>query len=165
MANHIKKDFSLYQHIIQTTPQNIFSNKRKMLAHWCASVEKELIEQAIPLTLFVGFQQLDYFVPVMKRYQLIAQTADYVFVFGEPSDKVVPIANLTYVYLSPDDKLRNEWFLIAHHKDYSRAIIAYETTPPNTPHEDRVFTGVLTNDFNNTEPIYQTLMTEVDSII
>ena len=165
MAVYINQNFSVYQHILPDTSRNIFSNNGQMLAHWCASIEKEIINQSIPLTLFVGFQKLDHFVPMMERYKSIAQVANHVYVFGEPSEKVKAIPNITYVHLAHHAQLRNEWFLVAYHKDYARALIALETTPSQKPHHERTFKGVLTSDAEMILPIYQQLTERVSPLV
>lgn len=165
VAIQLDQNFSVYQYIEHAGIQNIFSDNRKLLAHWCQSIESTIIEQSLPLTLFACFQELDYFVPVMERYKLIAKFARHVFIFGVPSGSVCTIPNITYVPLSSVDQLRNEWFLIAHHGDYSRALIALEKTPLNTPHHERRFDGVLTSDTNVIAPIFKALEQQMEPFL
>lgn len=161
----IDKDFSVYDAFSHDRVLNIFSDRRQMLGRWCASIENAVTHDAIHTTVFAGFQQLEYMLPVMERYERMAKNSNKIYIFGQPYEDMPSIENITYVHLQPDHQLCKEWFLVVHHPLYSRALIALETSPPNTPHKDRMFKGLLTNDVSMIEPIHQKLYEQVNSSV
>lgn len=138
-------NFSTYYAINPLSIQNIFSERRYMLANWSEGIESYLIASQLKTDMFVGFQQLQYFGPVFKRYQQIAKYAR-VWVFGEPNAEYPPVEGITYIHLNAEDELTHEWFVIIDHPQNGRMLVARETTENGTPHPERMFRGVLTND-------------------
>ncbi len=161
----VEQNFSVYHQFIATRPVNIFSERRRMLARWCTSIERTVQVERFQTSVFAGFQQLSFFLPVAERYMAIAQRGNNVYVFGTPHDDLPQVDNLHFVHLKPDDQLVNEWFLVAHHSLYSRALIALETSTPGTPHKDRTFTGALTNDARMIAPVFYSLKSVVGESI
>ncbi len=154
-------DFSVYRLFNATTPVDIFTERRRQLARWCATIEEAVIEQPAKLTIFAAFQELRYFFPVAKRYLRMADRGHTIYAFGEPTDNLPVHQNLHFVYLQPYDALRKEWFLVANTAAYSRALLALEVTPSGTPHRDRTYTGTLTSNSTLVEKAYLQLMQQV----
>ncbi len=143
-AGKISRRFSVYREVSRATTVNIFTDKRNMLAAWCANIEKTVLAAEFTTTLFASFQQLEFFLPVADRYLALAEKGNTLYVFGEPYADLPQAKNLHYVHLHPYDALRKEWFLVAKHDTYTRALISVEISNPGTPHKDRTFTGALT---------------------
>jgi DICT domain-containing protein len=157
MQNHVPQ-FSVYnQFMDHSNDIDIFSEKRRMLALWCANIERTIVSQRIAAShVFACFQQLDYFLPVIDRYRDMTQYVEHIWVFGTPSQKAkLPnIKGIHYIELDQSDILTQEWFLLVNHPIYSRSLSAIETTPPNTPHSKRSFKGILSSNPAMIEPVY-----------
>ena len=154
--------YSLYEHIqTKQGKGQFFSERRNLLAVWCASIEKATLSQQIEKPIFAGFQQLSYFLPVKERYVHLASHGNPIYIFGQHDTEMPKIANLRYVHLEPQDRLCQEWFLIVNEDHYARALVARETSAPNTPHRDRTFEGVIFNRSEMIDTIHQSLMTVV----
>jgi len=147
---------------------DIFSEKRRMLALWCANIERTVVEQRLQTGhVFASFQQLDFFLPVIDRYRRMTEFVDNVWVFGTPSqNKDIPnIEGINYVYLDDADVLTQEWFLIVNHPNYSRSLSALETTAPGTPHKDRTYKGILSSNPTVVTPVFDRLMAEFVQVV
>lgn len=146
METNIDPQLSLYSLINRGTisPQNIFAERRNVLARWCRTIEMRINEERLNTNVYANFQQLEYFGPVFPRYQKMAQVTKNIFIFGEPNATYEPVDNIHYVALSQNDQLVREWFLLVNHERYAEAVVAQEVTPPGTPHKDRMFKGIMT---------------------
>ena len=141
----IDRDFSLYKLVQDLQPPKLFTVKRHVLAKWCAKIEMEALEQDITPAVFAGFQLLEFYLPVRQRFEDLTTISNYMAIFGQPYEALPDYDKIDVVYLSPEDQLRREWFLIICHEDFMRAIVALEITEPGTPDQDRVFEGIRTN--------------------
>lgn len=156
--------FSVYNLFVeQGRALDIFSEQRRMLALWCANIERTIIRQELKSGhVFASFQQLDFFLPVLERYRKMTEFIDNIWVFGIPSkDQNFPqLDGVNYIYLEEEDVLTQEWFLIVNHPTYSRSLSALETTSPGTPHKDRTYKGILSSEPTVITPVYEKLMDE-----
>jgi len=155
---------SLYSLVEHTSPNNIFTGNRELLAQLSASIEKAVIDRHIKSPIFVGFQQLRYFGPVYERYKCVANTSKAVWVFGMPDAVYPDVENIHYIELGPEHPLKREWFVVINDRHYKRALIAEEVSPDGTPHENRAFDGVLTSDPIVVDLMYQHLLAVVETI-
>jgi DICT domain-containing protein len=156
MSFAVDTGFSLYELIDRTNTRNIFSERPNMLASWCKMMENAVVDFRLDARVYAGFQQIRRLERVFPRYQKMAQYSE-VYVFGEPDAQFPAVENMQYVNLHPLDELTREWFLIVDDPKYARALIARETTPPGTPRNDRVFEGVLINDWGKVRVIRREL--------
>lgn len=161
MNKYINSDFSVYDLFTgNSLGVDIFSDRRRMLAKWCAMIEKTIIREALTGSqIFVGFQQLEYFLPVFERYQQIAQLGNTIWVFGQDRESFTPptTENINYIDLHPNDSLIKEWFLLVHHGVYSRSLSAIEISAPNTPHSLREFRGILSSNPKLIQEVHATV--------
>ncbi|MBI1256813.1 MAG: hypothetical protein GC204_05035 [Chloroflexi bacterium] len=146
-------DFSLYDLIDWHNVSSIFTERRSLLAHWSATIEKTVIERRLAADVVAGFQSLDRITPILPRYQQLATVAHSLTVFGTPSNS--NLSGLKICALHPGDRLVQEWFLIVRHPDYNRALIARELD-----HEPRCFHGILTSDPAQVER-FQAVLTQL----
>lgn len=146
MIEMIDESFSVYSLVNRLNVQNIFTEKRRVLAFWSRTIETVMIEQHLRADVYAGFQQLEFFGPVYERYRQMARCARRLWVFGEPNAEYAPVDNMNIAALGPRHKLTGEWFLVINHNDYWRALVAQELTPPGTPHKERTFKGILSHD-------------------
>ncbi len=156
--------FSVYEIFMKNRPLNIFSEQPKLLAQWCAVIEDMIIQESFNVTVFAGFQQLEYFLPVVERYKKIAEVAKNIYIFGKSHPDMPNIDKLHYVHLHPDDQLCKEWFLVIQHDTYTRSLAALDMSEVDTPNSKRVFKGILTNDSEVIAPAHQQLMQQVSKI-
>jgi len=155
---------SLYSLVEHASPHNIFTGDRQTLARLSARIEMDVIDKRISAPLFAGFQQLQYFAPVLERYKKVAQTSKDVWVFGMLDASYPEVANIHYIELGACHPLKREWFVVVNDKHYKRALIAEEVTPENTPHANRLFDGVITTDPIIVDLMYQHLLAVVETI-
>lgn len=146
MAHQIDSQFSVYNLINWRNIYNIFTERRKLLAHWSKSIEESVIQQELETRVFASFQQMRYIKPVLPRYHQMYKTTKHIYVFGVPAPEDPPLNQFECVHLQDDDNLTKEWFLVVSHPRYHRALVAQEITPLGTPHRQRLFRGVLTSD-------------------
>jgi DICT domain-containing protein len=139
-------DFSLYALIDRTSVHNIFMDTAQMLAHWCKLIEQKIIDQAVPATVYAGFQEFEHFNRVLPRYHAIVSVGASVVVIGEADAPIAKVAGITPVAIDSDHAIRDEWFVIVNDPRYVHALIARETTPRDTPRKQRLYQGVLTSD-------------------
>ncbi len=161
-AEALPKHYSIYRQFPNVAYMNIFTEQRHLLARWCADMEKDLLAQPFSTTVFAAFQQLEYFLPVADRYLQLAEKGNTLYVFGEPYPTLPQHENLHYVFLMPQHALRKEWFLIIHHADYARALIAQEISPHGTAHRHRTFKGALTSDVDMVSAAHDNLLHAVN---
>lgn len=135
-------DFSVYDLLDPNSVMNIFTEKPHILAFWSHRIERAVVDYQLQGDMFVGFQKLSRFLPVMHHYEHIAQSARRIWIFGE-ADVPVPrmCDQIRFVTLSPDDALSREWFMVVHAPVFTRALVAREITS-----DKRLYEGVLTSD-------------------
>ncbi|MDX1995281.1 MAG: DICT sensory domain-containing protein [bacterium] len=142
----LDSSFSVYGLVNQFSIHNIIASDIRLLTHWSHQIEVQAREKALPVDFFAAFQQLHHFLSVSQHYQALAATARSVTIFGEPDVFVPSYAGIQVVALHRHAVLAREWFVIAAHPTFARAVIARETTPPGTPRQKRLFEGILTSD-------------------
>jgi len=156
--------FSVYNLFVeQGQSLDIFSEQRRMLALWCANIERTIIQQELKTAhVFASFQQLDFFLPVLDRYRQMTAFVDNIWIFGIPSlNRDFPqLDGINYIYLEEADVLTQEWFLVVNHPRYSRSLSALETTSSGTPHKDRTYKGILSSVPGVITPVFDKLMSE-----
>jgi hypothetical protein len=119
-------NISLFDLIDLTKIEHIFSEDAQILEMWLQAIEKCLIESDAPARVYVGAQSLRCFLPLLAKYQQIAQHAD-VYVFAEADGGTLPEGvNITWIPLHRGDKLCSERFVIVSQAHYPRALIAQE---------------------------------------
>ncbi len=159
---------SVYNQFITGGHQlDIFSEKRRMLAMWCANIEKTVVNQEIgAMNVFAGFQHLEFFLPVLDRYKAMTSYVENIWIFGTaPKQQTLPdIKGINYVYLEDEDVLVQEWFLLVHHPLYSRSLSALETTEPGTPHSKRTYKGILSSDPKVIEPVFNNMLDKITTV-
>lgn len=162
--HNLSSQFSVHKLFVeQGRTLNIFSEQRRMLALWCANIERTIIAQQLTSAhVFAGFQQLEFFLPVMGRYKEMTNFVENIWIFGTDSQRqnLPLIDGIRYVRLDDHDALTQEWFLIVNHPTYSRSLSALETTLPGTPHKDRTYKGVLSTDPKIIVPVHNKLVSE-----
>lgn len=157
----VDPNFSVYEIFMKDRPLNIFSEQPKLLAQWCAVIEDMIIQESFNITIFAGFQNLQYFLPVVERYRRMAEVAKNVYIFGKSHPDMPNIDKLHYVCLNPEDQLCKEWFLVIQHDTYTRSLAALDISEDDTPRSQHIFKGVLTNDSEIIASAYQQLMKQI----
>jgi len=125
------------------------------------SIEDTTLVDRVPTRIYAGFQRMSKFIPQVKRYNGIAQSAEQVYVFGVPDAPVPDLPNITYVYLEEDATLANEWFLISRGNDYASALVTQEKTRFSDPDHLRRFQGIWTFDIDIINVLDQWLLNTV----
>lgn len=142
----IDPTFSIYQLVERRQTEGILLNRRETMSRISHVIEGHVLDQPADMQVYAGFQYLSRFLPQMKRYRKMAQSAKHIYVFGVPDILPPAIDNLTYIELKPEDALAKEWFILAYGKDYQCALATEELTSFHDPDEERVFKGVWTFD-------------------
>jgi DICT domain-containing protein len=159
----VDPNFSVYDTFMKIRPLNIFSEHPKMLHKWCSIIEDKIIQESFNIKVFAGFQQLEYFLPIVERYKKIAEVAQNVYIFGKPYADMPTIDKLHYVHLKPEDQLSKEWFLVIKHESYTRSLASLNMSEDDTPRSHRIFKGVLTSDSAIIDVAYQQLLQQVST--
>ena len=120
-------------------------NHRKTMSWLSRAIELTALQATGPLRIFSGFQSMQFFLPVMKRYTKLAERAE-VFIYGYPDIVPPPIPGLRYIKLEQDDPLVKEWFIVANSPDFCNALVTEDEAGLSVPHNQRRFKGLLTYD-------------------
>lgn len=157
----LKKDtfcmpnFSVFNLVDQHSIRNIFAARTDILLKWSYNIENNIIKRKLPASLYVGFQNLSKVTPVMPRYKKLVSTRTEIVAFGTPAHTKHYLSGIRYVEVPPASPLAQEWFVVAHHPNFSRALIAREICPES--HENRIFEGVLLTDPKHVKRISQAI--------
>jgi hypothetical protein len=140
----IDPTFSVYHLVQRTQQQKHFIRHRQTMLQISFAVEDAVLEAGRSTRLFAGFQQLSKFLPQVERYRKLATTVESIYVFGIADVEPPPIDKVTYVRVSPDDRLSKEWFVACYGRNYSSILATEEITKITDPEEKRLFNGVWT---------------------
>lgn len=146
MSLTVPQEFSVFDLVDWQNVRNIFIKQRPMLAYYCKQIELQVVEHGSAVDVYAGFQRLVRVKPVLPRYRQMADNGANVAVFGQPGEGDPSLTGMRRVVLNERNALIHEWFLVARHPDFNRALIALEIGEPDWPHEQRTFRGVLTSD-------------------
>jgi hypothetical protein len=142
----INQDFSVYELIEKRSASNIFLTNESHMIHFSRIIERDILLCQLNCSVYVGIQSLSHLIPIIDRYQQIAQVAEGVYVFGVADMTVPQLPSLNLVLLSPDLKLSREWFIVVNHPDYARVLSAREIGASSNEHSERTFKAILTSD-------------------
>ncbi len=116
---------SLFALVKNQNENRMSVNHRKTMSWLSRSIEMTALKATGPVRIFSGFQSMQFFMPVLKRYSDLAQSGK-VFVYGYP-DVIPPLDNgITYVRLDEDDPLVKEWFVVVNSPDFCIALVTEE---------------------------------------
>jgi DICT domain-containing protein len=147
---------SLYETVKHSSTERITVAHRKTMSWLSRAIELTALNASRPMQIFSGFQSMQFFLPVAKRYSELAQHAD-VYVFGFPDVTPPLIKNVHYIPLAKDDPLVLEWFIVVKSPNFSNALVTQDQTGLDTPHARRVFRGMLTYDLHEVNALTQML--------
>ncbi len=120
-----------------------FVERESFICHTTtASVEYAslMIENAVLLRtnragrVYAGVEKMSALQPIIDRYMRMADVSESVYLFGQDDWRPPRHPNIRLITLKEDFRLAREWFVIAHSKSLSCAIVAFdeagmETTP------------------------------------
>lgn len=138
---NIDPEFSVYQLAKRRSNISMVISRRQTMSKVSYIIEESTRTDGVDNIIFASFQYMSKFIPQIHRYQGIAKNAKHVYVFGVPDVKVPAIDNVTYVPISPDDKLAKEWFVVSHGADFSTALVTEELSNFHDPDDQRQFNG------------------------
>lgn len=138
---NIDSDFSVYKLAQRREDISMVISRRLTMSKVSYIIEETTRTDGVGNIIFASFQYMSKFIPQMKRYREIARNAKHVYVFGVPDVPLPAIDNITYVELSPDDKLAKEWFVVSHGVDFSTALVTEELSNFYDPDDQRRFNG------------------------
>jgi len=154
--------FSVYDlYTKQKESTEIFYEKRRVFADWCANVERTIVQYELNIDhVFVSFQSFDYFMSVRERYQQMAEYVDNIWIFGTPAETATlpKVKSIHYVHLQAEDNIASEWFLIVNHPTFARSLSAIETPNDDMPKDERYYRAILTDDKERIQPVYDQLL-------
>ncbi|NDJ55248.1 MAG: hypothetical protein GYB68_19425 [Chloroflexi bacterium] len=106
--------FSLFQHIKAVVGDQVQSIKatKATLVHMSHAMEDVVLRNAIPALMFTGFQESTYWKQETARYRELAKVAKQITIFAGKPLPPDSENTLLQVTLEPDDKLRQEWFVL-----------------------------------------------------
>jgi DICT domain-containing protein len=142
----IGPDLSVYALVERTPTERMVSNHRRTMLIASHEIENAVIVDKVRARVFAGFQRMSHFLPQIKRYRLLAENAESVYVFGVMDAELPSIRNVHYVPLAENDQLAKEWFVLVDSPDYYSLLTTEETSKAATPPDERVFWGVWSYD-------------------
>ncbi|HEY9153419.1 MAG TPA: DICT sensory domain-containing protein [Anaerolineales bacterium] len=102
----------------------------------------------------VSFQYFSRLAAQLKRYELVAQASNGLWLYGVPDAPLPALTNTTYIDTS-GTPLENYWFVTAYGPGLSATLLAEEITPAQRlPGEPRIYEGFYTFE---TDIAYQVL--------
>ncbi len=121
--------FSLFKLIHQQFNHNAPAIRctKATLVHLSHTLEDLVLSQNIPALFFMGPQEHSQWRQEQERYQKLAQVAQQVWVFSSAHVTPPNEANFTQITLSPDDPLRQEWFLVILSKPLALVLCAEDS--------------------------------------
>lgn len=142
----INPEVSLFDLVDASGGQQLFTNHRASLVRISYEIENGILNGAAGTRIFAGFQKLSFFLPHQQRYQRMTELAESIWVFGVPDVPPPNIPGVNYILLSDEDRLTQEWFLVAEGPDYFSALVAKDLSGFETPNPQRLFNGIWTFD-------------------
>ncbi len=112
-------------------------------------LEATVLKNRLPAMVFTGFQQSKYWQEEIQRYRELAELTHSLCVFSGPvtqaqNEKDGQEIDMVVVRLTPDDALRQEWFLIVLTKDFSVLLCGLDRLEPTEREADRLFDTIIT---------------------
>mgnify|MGYP000057317860 CR=1 FL=1 len=157
----IDPGFSVYQLVKRLYNGPMELRSRRLMTHISHTIEDTIRVDHKRSRLFSGFQRFSKFLGQERRYRQIAAYAESVYVFGVNDVSLPPIPRVTYVPLSPGDRLSQEWFVLAAGPGFGSALCAVETTRITDPDHLRAFNGLWTFDADMVDILQEWLSSAV----
>ncbi|MGQ9889205.1 MAG: DICT sensory domain-containing protein [Aggregatilineales bacterium] len=157
----IDPDFSVYQLVKRLYNGPMELHTRRIMTQISYTIEDMIRVDQQHNRLFSGFQLFSKFLPQEQRYRQIAAYAESVYVFGVDDVCLPSIPRITYVPLSPSDRLSKEWFVLSAGPAFSSALCAVETTNITDPDHLRAFKGLWTFDADMVDILQEWLSSAV----
>ncbi len=101
-----------------------------------------MIENAILLRtnragrVYAGVEKMSALQPIIDRYMRIADISECVYLFGQDDWRPPRHPNLRLITLNQDFRMAREWFVIAHSKSLSCAMVAFDEAGSDTLPEE-----------------------------
>lgn len=140
---NIDPNFSLYALLQRRQTDDRLLSHRVTMSRMSYLIEEATRHDHEANIIFSAFQYLSKFMPQIERYREIAHHARHVYVFGVPDVAPPALPNITYVPLSPNDRLTSEWFIVSHGPDFSTALATEELSAAGTADHERQFSGIV----------------------
>lgn len=154
----MNNSLALYPLVRDWEARRIFTHYRDALKTISYQIESVILTRNIHARVFAGFQRFSFFLPRVQQYTRLGQVADGVWVFGLPDVTPPSLPGVTFVPLTPDDPLVDEWFLVVDDPSYFSALVAQEIRNGECkPHFERQFRGVWTFDEKVVNQLQRTL--------
>lgn len=163
MPTNIAPDLSVYGLVERIQQHSTILNHRRTMSVISYEIENATLLDGTQTRIFSAFQKLSRFLPQVKRYRQLAQTAESIYVFGIPDITPPQIPNIHYVYLKPTDQLAKEWFLVSYGREYASILATEELSSIDDPDDQRIFKGIWSFDVSLTAILEQWLTNSVDA--
>jgi signal transduction histidine kinase/DICT domain-containing protein len=139
-------DISLYDLVTPDQEQDAFVNTVDMMLKISYQIEDIVIDNALPVDFYAGFQRFSHFRHQDARYRRLADVARRVYVFGEADVTPPNIPGVQFVPLAPGSALTREWFLVINTPGFFTALLTQEIPGVDPIRGDRRFQGLWTYD-------------------
>ncbi len=159
----IDRQFSVYRLVERTQQQNVLLSQRRTMSYISYQIENASLIDGAKTRIFSAFQYMSRFLPQIERYRRLAQTAESIYVFGVPDVRPPQIENIRYVFVTPDDQIAREWFLVSYGARFASALATEEITRFNDPDHLRQFRGMWTFDPEMVAILHDWLSSAVDA--
>jgi len=139
-------EFALFPIVDDLDIRRLFAHYRGALKTISHQIEDAVLNGGVYTRVFAGFQKFSFFLPQLERYRELARVADGIWIFGIPDVPLPPIPGVTYMPITVEHALTQEWFLVVNSPEYFSALVAQDLSGFTVPDEDRRFRGIWTFD-------------------
>ena len=152
---------SLFAMVKDQASNKMSVNHRKTMSWLSRAIELTALKSSKPVRIFSGFQSMQFFLPVLKRYTQLAQQAE-VYIYGYPDIMPPAVDGIHYVQLAENDPLVKEWFIVVNSPDFCNALVTEDEAGLSVPHDRRRFKGLLTYDRAIVQRLDDALSRQID---
>ena len=110
------------------------------------SIEEQVINHALPVNFYAGFERFSRFPAQTRLYGRLGAAARRVYIFGVPDIKPAPISGVEYISVEPNSPLAREWFLLVDTPDFWCLLATEEVAGQDEATGGRKFNGIWSFD-------------------
>lgn len=122
----VSHTFTLFPLVSHNHQSSLFLHDRDSMAIMSHEIESHLARTSRIAHVFAGFQKLSKFMNEEHRYRHLAGLGHTIYIFGVPDVLPSSIPNINFIFLTDNDALAREWFVITDTPEFYSALVAEE---------------------------------------
>lgn len=139
-------DISLYNLIANEYRNLMTVNTVDMMNTISRRIEEAVIDNALPIDFYAGFQRFSFFQLQQARYEKLATFVRRIYVLGVPDIPTPVIPGIEFIPLDEESNLALEWFLVINAPYFYTALLTREMAGEDKITGKRRFEGIWTHD-------------------